>query len=456
MTRLIVEEGGVQRAFRLGDGVLTVGSGPDAKLRLKSTDVAEIHLELRIQDGVVRARPRPGVLPPRVDGTSLEEGGVLAPGQVVEVGSARLWIDGGGEAAPRPAAARAATPAATPAAAPARKSRAPAAGARPAGQRSLVQRTKPRIQRGIPTWLVIVLFLGAAGVAIGSYAYVTKVQGKMTAAPVSARIAASREHLAAGNLDEAEHRLDLISAERTITPAERDEIAAIRDEIAERRAQADVDVDNLVGSKYFDVMLQKYESKYLAGEPQPSRVRLFLKRCKEFRERWPDHPKMGWVERQELRFKGFIDLSAPPTWEDVDWEIHYLTGGAPRNYKAAFEMLNEFMRRSSPEERAKAQELWDELVAERVEYHKDKLYQAEYEYNDKKDAAKAVWWLLHAVIWIGDEDMADEAAAFLVKIPDLDVHLRGYEKEYPERYAAVLQHPLVHEYAVEHGMIAAD
>ena len=60
--------------------------------------------------------------------------------------------------------------------------------------------------------------------------------------------------------------------------------------------------------------------------------------------------------------------------------------------------------------------------------------------------------MLHSVIWLGDDEMADEAAQFLVKIPDLDQHLLGYREEYPDRFRAVLEHPLVAAYARDNGI----
>jgi len=68
VTRLIVEEGGARRGFKVGDGVLTVGAGAEAGLRLQSADVADVHAELGVEDGRVTLRPCPGVVPPTVGG----------------------------------------------------------------------------------------------------------------------------------------------------------------------------------------------------------------------------------------------------------------------------------------------------------------------------------------------------------------------------------------------------
>ena len=52
----------------------------------------------------------------------------------------------------------------------------------------------------------------------------------------------------------------------------------------------------------------------------------------------------------------------------------------------------------------------------------EQLHQADYEYNKKENAAKAVSTLVHSVIWLGDPELADEAATFLIKIPRLEDH----------------------------------
>ena len=47
MARLILDDGGKRRAFKLNPGRMTIGSGEGATLRLDSGDVAEVHAELR-------------------------------------------------------------------------------------------------------------------------------------------------------------------------------------------------------------------------------------------------------------------------------------------------------------------------------------------------------------------------------------------------------------------------
>ena len=88
MTRFIVEEGGKRRAFKASEGVITIGSGEKAMLKLASPGVAEVHAELEMKDGVVRLRLKPGVVPPQVGGKPAESEQLLAPGTVL-----KLWSE---------------------------------------------------------------------------------------------------------------------------------------------------------------------------------------------------------------------------------------------------------------------------------------------------------------------------------------------------------------------------
>jgi hypothetical protein len=460
MVRLIVEEGGERRAFRIGDGVLTVGSGEAARLRLRSSDVADLHLEIEKRGAELVLRPRPGVLPPEVAGAPVTAEVRLDLGQSIQVGSARLWLEDESKPVAAPAPAPRSAPRGAREAARnqvdsgdrAIRRQAAIEAARRSRSRSMVQRTQPRVKRGLPGWLIASLIVAAALVGGFAFRAVFRASAESGASPVTARVAAAREHLDVGNLDLAEERLDLIGAESDPTPEERARIAALREEIGERRAQGDVDETHRIGSNYLATMLQKYEQNHLQGNPDPAKVRLFLKRCLYFQDRWPRHPDGDWVRRQMSRFQGTIDLAAPPTFDDLAWEVRSLTNTMPRDYRSALALVDEFLKGATGAQALSARELRDTLVADRVEYAEDRLQQARYEYGTKQNHSGAVWWLVHSVIWLGDSDMEDRAAEVLVKIPDLDQHLRGYQEKYPDKYAAVLENPIVAGYAKKHGL----
>ena len=118
--------------------------------------------------------------------------------------------------------------------------------------------------------------------------------------------------------------------------------------------------------------------------------------------------------------------------------------------REAFRLLDDFAAMRGGEDAEKARAKRAELAAERDDYHIDRLQQARYELDKRRDPSAAVWWLVHSIIWLGDPALADEAARFLVRMPDLDEHLRGYETEYPDKHAALLQIPIVKAWAAEH------
>ena len=420
MTKLVLEEGGKRREFRLGAGLLTVGSGEGARLRLESSQVADVHLEIDIREDGVTVRPRPGVLPPKVSGMPKTEPFEVEPGRPITVGDVRFWVEREEDAGAGPAVRKSS----------ARK----------------VQRRQAR-KRGAPTWLII---SGTLVVVVVAFLFVKKAfegQAELGAGSVLATLNAVEEHVEHGNLEIAERKLDGIPAAQALGEADAARVARLRTAIEEARGELALDSENLRGTKWFERMLERYEKKWLGGNPQPHKVRLFLERAEEFKQRWPKHPRMEWLLRHERRFEGAVDLDAPLTDDDVDWQLKYLIDQETRNYAAALELIETYMRTATEGELVEASDLRDEILAGRPEYHRARMEQAREEYEVKEDAAKAVWCLVHLVLWIDEDEMAQEAADTLVRIPDLDAHLRGYRREYPERFDALLEHPTIRAYA---------
>jgi len=433
MTKLILEEHGKRRAFKLGDGVLTVGSGEGAKLRVESRSVADVHLDLELKGDRLVVKARPGVLPARVGGEELKGERTIGHGVRVEVGDATFWIEVEGAAA-----VAAATAPAVPA-----KRQLPKRVATPGRDRSLVQSSRPRVRRGMPSWLLASIVLAAAVVGLALFVRAFQSSTDAGSSPVWASIQAAEQSLDESLFPTAEKWLDRITDDLEPTAEQRTRVAELRKEIERRRAESDVAVANLTGTRYLEVMLKKHEQKWLSGDPEPAKVRYFLKRLAEFRRRWPSHPDMDWVERQEARFKGVVDLAAPPTWDEVAWEITCIRVQHVREYSVAYALLDDFERNASRDELLEAADLRREMDEERRAYFQDRIYQAEYEYNKKENPDQAVWWLLNLTVYIGDEEMANAAAEFLVQVPNLEEHLDDYKRKYPERYALVLRHPLI-------------
>jgi hypothetical protein len=459
MAKLWLEEGGKRRVFRLAGGRLSVGSGEAARLRVESADVAEVHFELELAGATARVLPRRGVLPPRIAGVAISGPSPLPYGHVLEVGGLRLWLEA--EGAERAVAASTGAPRAPEPPAPvgpvahvppvaharsyARRAREDADEEQDGG----ASRRPKRRRMPVSLYLLPAVLLIVVGLIVAKY-----VLGRAKPHVVAAAglVADAERDVRDGHFELAEENLAQAESQGSLDEATHARIAALRAEMAARRAQVDLLSQNDAGTAFLETRLKKYEAKFLTGAPDPVKARLFLERCKEFRERWPKHPELPWVERQEARFRGVIDLSEPKTWPEVEWEVQDLADELPCNYVRMLEILDEFIARASDEDAAAAREKRQELVAGRPAYHADRLQQARYEYEQKDDASKAVWWLVHEVIWIGDEAMAEEAATILLDFPELERHLPGYKQTYPDRFAALMENESLLAFARSKGL----
>lgn len=455
MVRIIVEENGQRRAFRLGEGVLTIGSGEAARLRLSSPDVADVHAEIHHSESGTVLRPKPGVLPPKMAGANVDTEVPLETDVAVELGSARLWLqtDEGPVQTPRSATVQASGGKAAGGGSAVKVARREAAirASKKQSRRSVVQSSRRTVQRGVPSWMVILLLVGGVGIAIfaGSKMFSTATVASFS---VDATLDAAERDIDLSNFESARRQIASIPGDVDVSRAQRDRIAALEKTMVDRQEEtAQVKEDNR-GTQWMEVYLKRYEKRYLQGSPKPAKVRMFVKRLNEFDERWPDHPEAAWVRRQRGRFEGMVDLSEPPTFEELEWEIWLLTNTSPRNYVEGFALLDEYLERDVAPAAGEARELRAKMVGEREEYHTDRLHQADYEYNKKKDANKAVWWLVHSVIWLGDQEMEDEAAEYLIKIPLLEEHLPGYLDKYPDKYAALMENATVRAFALKHDL----
>lgn len=437
MSKLIVEENGERRVFKLSRGILTIGSGAEARLRLASLDVAEIHLELELSETGILVRPRPGVTPAQVSGVAISHEKSLGFGRVIQIGSARVWVEAEGvPAGSGPDVGRPGKRVLKPKTAPV--------------SRSVVKRGRPRVEHGAPVWLITGGIITA--VAVGLIVLKVMFDKSVTheVAGLTATIAAIRNHIQLSQLDVAEEKV--VWAMERASATERRALEALQGEIDASKRRSHLVVAHHTGSKWMKTYLENYEDRYLAGEPESYKIRLFVKRLYEFKRRWPEHPRIGWVERELRRLEGTVDLVSAPTWEDVEWEVRFLVAGKPRSYASAFALLEEILPRLESDEEIVALRMRkEELVPERAEYHKDRLRQAEYEYKENEDPAMAVWWLVNSILELGDPGMADEAAEILVKFPNAAGLLLGYQESYPDMFEGLLKNDVVKAWAEKAG-----
>jgi hypothetical protein len=175
-------------------------------------------------------------------------------------------------------------------------------------------------------------------------------------------------------------------------------------------------------------------------------VREFLMRTKEFKERWPDHPDRDWVDRQEKRFKGLVNLADPPTYADVEWQVECLTKTNPKFFAEAFAAIDAFIATASGSELVAMQAMRGELVEARKVEFLDRIQQAKYLLEKKDNPTDSFAELVVIVTRFGDPEMTNEAARMLLQFENLDGKLDGWRTSRGLEYEQLIQHPMIKQY----------
>ncbi len=453
MTRLIVEEGGKRRRFRLNPGKLSIGSGEQAALRLSSEDVAAVHAVLEFDGEQATLHLEAGVAPVQMGGRSRSGSIGLKLGQALTMGGAKLTVGSDEEAAPEAPRSRSgvskkgsATRGRT--AQRATSSRTSEDRGRSAeGGKSRVKRSAARTQKtSVPTWLIIVIGLAGAAFVINrldSFADTSSERG-FSALASQGRIEDKLTNMDfKGALAEIEwvneHRSELDANWRKVFDEAEKRAIVMREE-------GQLYSRNATGTKVFAGQLEKFPGSYLKNNTRPE-ARVFLKRIAQFRSDYPRHPELPWCDRMVERYAGIAKLSEPPTLADVAFEVKALTWTRPRDYKEAFKQLNSFLATANEDDRSAAMALINEKETEREAFFDDRMQQAAYFFWDRKQPSKAVAELAQLVAMIGDPAMEDLAVDSLIVIPDLDGYLRTYRKDRVSRFAALMDNARLKAYA---------
>lgn len=452
MVRLIVDDAGKRRAFNVGEGRLSVGSGQEAKLRLESAGIASVHVEVEIHGGKATLHPKPGVTPPQVLGRAASGAVVLQHGVPVKIGSATLTV----EYENQPASAQAAAPAAV------RPRATASAGARSATRSRDADADEERPGRrgrpqGTPTWVWVAV--GLPVVALVGYFVVGGMlgrdSGRVAEASAPAYYNNALERLKNSQLEQALAQLDRIPADAQIEPALKQNIAELRAKIEARIAETAEHAHNATaGKNYFDTQLKGFVESYMSGQITSPEARVFLKRARYFRENWPTHPDLEWVTRQEARFKGAIDLSKPPTFADVQFEVESLTWSFPRKYDEAFAVAQAFQASAQGDDVAKAAAFLAELDGKRKAWFDDRLQQAKFHY-ERKEIGKSVGVLLSIIRYAGDTAMEDDGATRLLQYGDAEeiaTFLRGYRTNDPNGFEEVSKNRVIAGFLRDHPL----
>jgi len=445
MVRLIVEDSGNRRAFNVGEGRLSLGSGAEAKLKLSAAGVAGVHADIEVHGGKATLHPRPGVTAPHVLGRAMSGPVVLQHGVPVKIGAAVLTAEyeGHAAAAPAPILSKAQRGAARPGArGKQREEDEAASGAR-----------RVRSQ-GIPSWVWIAVGLPVVGL-LGWFAFGQLLGGddrSFSATSAQAYVQNARDRLANAQLDLALVQLNRIPADAQLDPQLAATVAQLRQEIETKIAEGNEYSRNAIdGQKYLDSQLKNFVDRYMSGKISSQEARVFLKRAQYFREKWPTHTGLDWVSRQEARFKSAIDLSKPPTLEDIQFEVKSLTWSFPRQYDQAFAITRAFQATAEGEDVPKVAAFLVELEKQREDWFKERLLQARYHF-DLKEWGKSIGVLLSIIRYAGDDRMEDDAAQELVKYEGIEEWLRGYRTNDSEGFEAVCANRVVAAYLKQHPL----
>jgi hypothetical protein len=267
----------------------------------------------------------------------------------------------------------------------------------------------------------------------------------------SATIQIARTDITKGQLEAARTRLESIPRDGLDDPtrAKYDEAMAA---LAAAQSENEQSAAEVGGTEYLQSQLKNFESQRLAGKAERPKVRVFLKRCAYFLERWPQHPEADWVRRMQERYNTLYDPSSRTTYEDIAYEAETLTWANPRDFKQALEIVRRFAdEEATVDDRAKALVLLDTLTTQRAEWFSDRMQQARYEY-DKGEMGKSVAWLVMLIVYTGDDAMAAQASDQLLKFEGLDGWLRGYRSSSPDKYAILRQQPAIADYIAKHAV----
>ena len=472
MARLTLSHQGSSRRFKLATGTLTIGSAPSCTLTLDDPDLAPLHLTLDVQGEAVRILVTQGATSPNLGGTTLRGSRIWTPGEVLTVGGITLELEA---EAIGPAEPDAATGAKNDAPPPVKRaSRSSGAGARrraggqtPAGRSkngsSRVQR-RPRAtpQRGIPTWLMLLFF--AVGVLVviqmlGNYADSSQEE----AFDAKTSLARLEEALAEGNVGKAETEMAKVERhDAELTPEWRERFAGIRAQTRKLSSKSLVLADNLAGTRYLDNQLRKYEKNYLAPQPTRPRARVFVKRAKDFLERWPDHPDLEEVRNKLRRWEPTAEPSQPANLQDLIWEAKTLTWAFPRDYEAALALLEGYRSRADETDLKILEGVLQTHRSEREDYFKER-YEYAAHYWDTGDTGKAVEYLVQLVNKVGEPGMVAKAADSLVAfegqlgkdgktILSIVPTMKGYKRDRPADFERLGKNATMRAFFSEHGI----
>ncbi|MEM1448041.1 MAG: FHA domain-containing protein [Planctomycetota bacterium] len=442
MARLILEEGGQTRRFKLSKGKLTFGSGESATLRLASEDVAELHGQIEMgPDGAV-LRTAKGVMPATVNGRPANGALTMKSGQVVLVGSARLSIeyDEGEGPAPPPGLAAAA-----------------AASTRSGDGARVNYRRRPTKESAIPTWLLVAVILIAAGG--GGLWLFRDTSTKMAGEEFDFQTRYSRYQREKGE-DKlgARQILNQIAGEE-LTAQQRALVDAELATYAKDLVQVDDALRNDRASKWLNIRLRSYYDKWPVASER-AHARLFMKRAKWFVSEYPTHPELAYLRRLMERVEPVSKPGMPMELEDLRVEVWGSTAAEPKDFALAMESIDKFIAETSDAgAESGAEALRKETLDAEREFYDEKLGDAavvydKVKYPDKYRPSDAIEDMVRVVVGCATDSLRNDAADRLLGITEFTpAILESYKRSQPSRFEKLVEVPAIRDFAQSAGLL---
>lgn len=462
MPKLIVEDAGQKKAFRVTQGRLSVGCGAEAKLALKSDGVEEHHANLLVAPDGVRVQV---LAPVVIAGRVVEEGEVELPfGAALEVGGASIQVaaDAAAPAAVPAKAVPAKATAAKPAApkkgaaasggtkrvgarsggksAPARGKAAAKAGGRAARGRRGAAKTKES-SGGLPP---AAKFGGIAVVLIVAVIAFSKFGTSSAALTAMNSITG---HLDAGKLEQARRVIDGIDR-ADLEGENRARYDSLLAQIEQREAFKAEGAERSAAMRYIDEELRSLITKQFKGDaPETPKVRLLLDLIEGFRIKFPKHASevwatdstyaadYAWLNETEGKYSSVTNTKAPFTLADAEFRRYFYLDSEPRRYQLVMPVVQAAASGSSDElEREMLATMVTELDAEQSEYADKRLGQARNYYEDG-DVARAARVLMTDIQTLTQPALIDRAASVLVGFEQAADVFRGLRQGKPSSQA---------------------
>ncbi|MFT5735376.1 MAG: hypothetical protein ACI8WY_004063 [Planctomycetota bacterium] len=466
MARLILEESGNTRRFKLSQGKLTFGSGEKATLTLASEDVAALHGQIEMgEDGAVLHIAK-GVMPPQVAGRPVQGGHVMREGEVVTIGSSKFSVEydegegPAGAAAPGPVTRPAARSGSARSGSRSGGSRrGGSSSARRSGGRSEEDGERPRPTRkstGMPGWLIGgLVLLGILGLG---YMVIASTASTMGDDVFDFDVRFS-QYERIKDEDPGAARSDLYKIkDQELTAAQREIVDNEFELLSDRLAGLDDTARNSEISVYLKMRILDYFESRPVTEDR-SYARLFLKRANDFVTDYPTHQEVEKVKRYIRRATPVAKLEEPAIFKDLEVEVTGFTGAKPMNFPIAFGAIDKFIAETSdPDETAKAEKLRAETEQVELEFYEAQLDDAAIVYDkgkypDKYSPNQAMQDMVVIITSVNNPDFKDDAAKRITLIKEMNAsYLRGYKRGRPDAWDQMMKMPLLREFAIANGL----